>query len=118
MRDNRSLTYSKHIVAVIEAETNSIGKENVMERLAATREVKFNKLWADLMSQLAELNQVVHDRWKYRLILVCVSFVQNFIEKLEVITRECNRFYERGNEGNASIRSKHEARHSSLSIRH
>ncbi|CAF4692579.1 unnamed protein product [Rotaria sp. Silwood1] len=50
---------------------------NVTERLAATRQVKFNQLWNELLDKISELNQIL-------------------LNELEGITRECNIFYEHG----------------------
>ena len=43
-----------------DADDNSgASKENVTERLAATRQVKFNQLWTEFMNKLSDLNQVL-----------------------------------------------------------
>ena len=39
-------------------DNNAVSKENVTERLAGTRQVKFNQLWTEFMNKLADLNQV------------------------------------------------------------
>ncbi|CAF3644133.1 unnamed protein product [Rotaria sordida] len=59
----------------IENDENNVA--NVTERLAATRQIKFNQLWNELLDKISELNQ-------------------NLINELEEITRECNTFYENG----------------------
>ena len=43
-------------------DNNGTSKENVTERLAASRQVKFNQLWTEFMNKLADLNQVLTTR--------------------------------------------------------
>ncbi|CAF2574698.1 unnamed protein product [Rotaria sp. Silwood2] len=58
-------------------ENDENNANNVTERLAATRQIKFNQFWNELLDKISELNQ-------------------NLLNELEGITRECNIFYEHG----------------------
>jgi len=57
-----SSTKKNEILFLIEEteneENNVTNKENVTERLAATRQTKFNQLWNELLDKISELNQV------------------------------------------------------------
>jgi hypothetical protein len=42
-----------------ETENDENSKENVTERLAGTRQTKFNQLWNELLDKISGLNQVL-----------------------------------------------------------
>ncbi|CAF0808765.1 unnamed protein product [Rotaria sordida] len=52
-------------------------KGNITERLASNRETKYNQLWAELLEKISETNQ-------------------NLLIELEKVTRQCNTYYEQG----------------------
>ena len=61
-------------------DNGGIKKGSVTERLATNRQTKFNDLWMELLSKIAEINQ-------------------NLLIELEKVTRECNTYYENGDKG-------------------
>lgn len=74
-----------------------MSKENVTERLAAARQTKYNQLWSEMLAKLAELNQVL---WVKKVRRKRPFFSsKNLVKELEQIARQCNSFYEQGNEG-------------------
>jgi len=75
-------------------------RESITERLATSRQSKFTNLWDDLLTQIAETNQVISNR-------ICsikskrISWFKNLVAKLEDITRKCNHYYENGDRGSS-----------------
>ncbi|CAM4857478.1 unnamed protein product [Rotaria socialis] len=69
-------------IEYIESEKNeesadATKKGSITERLAVSRQVKYDQLWAELLNKISETNQTL-------------------LVELEKITRQCNKYYEQG----------------------
>lgn len=47
------------IIFLVEDTESEENKDNVTERLAAARQIKFNQLWEELINEISQLNQVI-----------------------------------------------------------